>query len=41
MLSKEHEICSSGIYVAMISTTVETSDPEAEIQPAVALLGDI
>lgn len=41
MVSYAHAVCSQGLYVAMISTTIETSDPEEEIQPALALLGDI
>ena len=41
MVSYSHLICAKGIYVAIISTTVETENPEAEIQPAVLLLGDI
>lgn len=41
MVSYSHLICAKGIYVAIISATVETDKPEEEIQPAVALLGDI
>lgn len=41
MVSSAHAVCAQGLYVAMISTTVETSDPEEEIQPAMALLGDV
>ena len=41
MVSYAHQICANGIYVAMVSTTVETANPEAEIQPAIDLLGDI
>lgn len=41
MVSFEHQICAQGIYVAMVSTTVETSNPEEEIQPAIQLLGPI
>jgi Rab GDP dissociation inhibitor len=41
MVSYSHLICAKGIYVAIISTTVETENPEAEIQPAILLLGDI
>ena len=41
MVSYSHLICAKGIYVAIISTTVETENPEAEIEPAVLLLGDI
>jgi len=41
MVSYSHLICAKGIYVAIISATVETENPEEEIQPAVDLLGDI
>ena len=41
MVSGAHAVCSQGLYVAMISTTVETEDPETEIEPALNLLGDI
>ena len=41
MVSSSHQICANGIYVAMVSTTVETSNPEEEIAPAIALLGPI
>ena len=41
MVSYSHLICAKGIYVAIISTTVETENPESEIEPAVLLLGDI
>jgi Rab GDP dissociation inhibitor len=41
MVSSSHMICAEGIYVAMVSTTVETDEPENEIQPAIELLGSI
>jgi Rab GDP dissociation inhibitor len=41
MVSSSHMICAPGIYVAMVSTTVETDEPENEIQPAIDLLGSI
>lgn len=41
MVSSAHAVCSQGLYVAMVSTTVETSNPEDEIKPALELLGDI
>ena len=41
MVSYSHLICASGFYVAIVSGTVETDTPEAEIQPALDLLGDI
>ena len=34
-------VCAKGIYVAMVSTTVESDNPEQEIQPAIDLLGPI
>ena len=30
-----------GFYVAMVSTTVETKNPEAELKPGLDLLGEI
>lgn len=41
MVSSSHAVCSKGLYIAMISTTVETATPEAEIQPALELLGTV
>jgi Rab GDP dissociation inhibitor len=41
MVSYSHLICAKGIYVAIISATVEGDNPEEEIAPAVLLLGDI
>jgi len=41
MVSFSHLICANGFYVAIISATVETDQPESEIQPALDLLGDI
>ena len=41
MVSYSHLICASGFYVAIVSGTVETEQPEAEIQPALDLLGEI
>lgn len=41
MVSYTHQVAAKGWFIAMVSTTVETSNPEAEIQPGVALLGPI
>lgn len=41
MVSHSHLICAQGIYVAIVSATVETSNPAEEIQPALDLLGPI
>ena len=41
MVSSSHAICAQGLYIATISTIVETDEPEMEIQPAIALLGEM
>ena len=41
MVSSTHAVCAQGLKIAIISATVETDDPEKEIQPAVTLLGNI
>jgi Rab GDP dissociation inhibitor len=41
MVSSAHAVCAKGLYIAMISTTVETDKPELEIKPALDLLGDV
>lgn len=41
MVSYSHLICKKGLYVAIISATVETENPEEEIAPAIALLGEV
>ncbi len=41
MVSAAHAVCSKGLYVAIVSTTVETKNPAAELQPGLDLLGDI
>ena len=41
MVSYAHAVCAKGLYIAMISTTVETDKPELEIRPALDLLGDV
>jgi len=40
-VSSSHAVCAKGLYIAMISTTVETDKPELEIRPALDLLGNI
>lgn len=39
MVSSAHAVCAKGLFVAMISTTIETKNPEEEIRPALDLLG--
>ena len=41
MVSSAHNVCSRGMYIAIVSTTVETSNPIAELNPGIALLKDI
>ncbi len=40
-MSDVHQVCKKGFYVAIISATVETKNPEAELKPAFDLLGNI
>lgn len=39
VLSSSHLVCSSGHYIAIISTVIETDQPHIEIEPAFKLLG--
>ncbi|KAF9455074.1 rab GDP-dissociation inhibitor [Macrolepiota fuliginosa MF-IS2] len=41
MVSSTHNVCAKDVYVAIVSTIVETSAPENEIQPGLRLLGPI
>ncbi|KAF5385470.1 hypothetical protein D9757_005399 [Collybiopsis confluens] len=41
MVSSTHNVCSKGIYIAIVSTIVETDKPELEIAPGLKLLGPI
>ena len=41
MVSSSHAVCARGLHIAIISTTVESDSPEAEIQPALELLGPL
>ena len=41
MVSHTHNVCAKDIYVAIVSTIVETSTPELEIIPGLSLLGPI
>lgn len=41
MVSYSHLICAKGIFVAIISATVESNNPEEEIAPALGLLGPV
>ncbi|GJQ12779.1 hypothetical protein GpartN1_g4570.t1 [Galdieria partita] len=39
VLSHSHRVCPEGFYIALVSTTVETSQPEDEVTPGIQLLG--
>ena len=41
MVSAAHAVCAQGLRIVIVSTTVETDNPEAEIQPGLALLGPV
>jgi len=41
MVSSAHAVCAKGLFIAMISTTVETNNAEQEIRPALELLGEV
>jgi len=41
MVSSSHAVCAKGLYIAMVSASVETDKPELEIRPALELLGPI
>lgn len=40
VLSHNHQTTPDGRYLALVSTTVETDNPESELAPGLALLGD-
>ncbi|KAH7928500.1 rab GDP-dissociation inhibitor [Leucogyrophana mollusca] len=41
MVSSTHKVCATDVYVAIVSTIVETDRPEQEIAPGLQLLGPI
>ena len=41
MVSSTHNVCAKDIYIAIVSTIVETDKPEVEIAPGLQLLGSI
>jgi len=41
MVSFAHAVCAKDLYIAIISATVETNEPEKEINTALGLLGTI
>jgi len=40
-VSFAHNVASQGHYIAMVSTTVETSNPEDELKIGLQLLGPV
>lgn len=40
-ISESHNVAAKGRYIAIVSTAVETNNPQREIQPGLALLGPI
>lgn len=40
-VSTTHNVVPAGLFVAMVSTVVETDDPESELKPGLDLLGPI
>ena len=41
MVSHAHAVCKDGLFIAIVSATVETDKPEEEIQPALDLIGPV
>lgn len=41
LVSYTHQVAAKGWFIAMVSTTVETDNPESEIKPGLDLLGPI
>lgn len=41
MVSHAHAVCAKNLYIAIVSATVETDQPQKEIEPAIALLGTV
>ena len=41
MVSYTHQVAAKDWFIAMVSTTVETSNPELEIKPGLDLLGPV
>eukprot|EP00761_Pharyngomonas_kirbyi_P011552 gb/GECH01011577.1/.p1 GENE.gb/GECH01011577.1/~~gb/GECH01011577.1/.p1 ORF type:complete len:444 (+),score=110.38 gb/GECH01011577.1/:1-1332(+) len=40
-VSYAHKVCADGKYIALVSTKVETDNPEKELQPGLDLLGSV
>jgi len=40
-VSHAHAVCANGVYIAIVCTKVETSNPESEVESGIKLLGPI
>ena len=40
-MASTHNVCAKDVYIAIVSTIVETDKPELEIAPGLQLLGPI
>jgi len=41
MVSNAHAVCAKDLYIVIVSATVETAEPQKEIEPALAMLGPL
>ena len=41
LVSSLHNVCKKGFSIAILSTNVETEQPEKELGPAFELVGDV
>ena len=41
LVSSLHNVCKKGFYIAIISTNVETNNPEKELEPAFDMIGPV
>ena len=41
MVSDVHNVCKKGFYVCILSTNVETNQPEKELDPGFELVGPV
>ena len=41
LVSALHNVCKKGFSIAIISTNVETNDPEKELTPAFEVIGPV
>jgi len=41
MVSSVHNVCKKGMHIAIVSTMVETNNPEKELEPGMNLIGSV